>query len=207
MEIIPNWHPLLVHFTIALYVISALLFTAGFIVVKIKWKEKLIGAAYINLWLGAVITVLTVIAGVYAYNTVDHDTPSHLAMTDHRNWALATAGLFWIVAIWSVFVYRTGKAVGLAFVIAMLVSSGLLGITGFKGGEIVYRYGLGVLSLPKTEGEGHDHSHEEGAAHNQGASAAPAEHDDSGTLSHNHEEGTPHSQKESQRDDGHNHDH
>ncbi|WP_339864585.1 DUF2231 domain-containing protein [Paremcibacter congregatus] len=207
MDIIPNWHPLLVHFTIALYVISSLFFTAGFIVVKIKWKEKLISAAYINLWLGAVITVLTVIAGVYAYNTVDHDTPSHLAMTDHRNWALATAGLFWIVAIWSVFVYRAGKAVGLAFVIAMLVSSGLLGITGFKGGDIVYRYGLGVLSLPKPEGEGHDHSHEEGAAHNQGGSSAPAEHDDSRTVPHNHEEENPQNQKEPQRDDGHNHDH
>ncbi|MCF6301365.1 MAG: hypothetical protein L3J52_09655 [Proteobacteria bacterium] len=42
---------------------------------------------------------------------------------------------------------------GSLFVIAFL----LLGITAFKGGELVYRYGLGVMSLPEVEGEGHAH--------------------------------------------------
>lgn len=207
MGIIPNWHPLLVHFTIALYVISSLLFTAGYVAVSNGWKEKLTGAAYINLWLGAVITVLTVAAGIYAYNTVDHDTPSHLAMTDHRNWALVTAGLYWIIAIWSVFLYRAGKATGLAFVIAMLASTGMLGITGFKGGEVVYRYGLGVISLPKPEGEGHSHSHEGGAAHDHGESAARVGHDDSGTAQHRHEEEAVQSYEEPKKDDGHDHEH
>ena len=205
MEIIPNWHPLLVHFTIALYAISALLFAAGYFVAPNGWKEKMTGAAYINLWLGAVITVLTVAAGIYAYNTVGHDTPSHLAMTDHRNWALVTAVIFWVITIWSVFNYRAGKAVGLFFVIAMLVSAGLLGITGFKGGEVVYRYGLGVMSLPKPEGEGHSHSHEAGTAPDHSAPAVPKGHDDSGTAPHSHDEEVPLSHDDPETDDGHDH--
>lgn len=202
MEIIPNWHPFLVHFTIALYVISAVLFALAYFVVKNIWQEKFTAAAYINLWLGALITALTVAAGIDAYNTVAHDGPSHLAMTDHKNWALATAAFLWLVAIWSVFNYRAGKSLGLAFVIAMLIGAGLLGITGFKGGEIVYRYGLGVMSLPKVEGEGHSHSHEGGAAHDHGsapAAAPSADHDDCATEDHSH--------KSPKADDGHDHEH
>ncbi|NOR51996.1 MAG: hypothetical protein GQ470_05195, partial [Gammaproteobacteria bacterium] len=45
--------------------------------------------------------VLTVASGLYAYNTVAHDTPSHAAMTLHRDWALATVGLFSLLTIWS----------------------------------------------------------------------------------------------------------
>ncbi|PCI51448.1 MAG: hypothetical protein COB49_01640 [Alphaproteobacteria bacterium] len=205
MEIIPNWHPLLVHFTIALYVISALLFALAYFVVKNGWQEKFTGAAYINLWLGALISLLTVAAGIYAYNTVGHDAPSHLAMTDHRNWALVTAVFLWVLAIWSVFSYRAGKTVGLLFVVAMLMGSGLLGITGLKGGEIVYRYGLGVMSLPKVEGEGHSHSHEEGKGH--GSNVAPVDHDDSGTEPHSHEDEASHGHEEPKTDDGHDHDH
>lgn len=186
MEIIPNWHPLLVHFTVALIIISALLFAMGYFGAKNKWQEKIVGAAYLNLWLGALITVLTVAAGIYAYNTVGHDTPSHLAMTDHRNWALVTAVVLWILAIWSAINYRAGKAVGLLFIVAMLVGAGLVGITGFKGGEVVYRYGLGVMSLPEAgpEGgaDGHNHSH--GAADESGT---PKAHNDSGMDAHSHD--------------------
>lgn len=209
MEIIPNWHPLLVHFTIALYVISALLFALGYFVTENAWKQKFTSAAYINLWLGALITVLTVAAGIYAYNTVGHDAPSHLAMTDHRNWALATAAFFWVLAIWSVFHYRTGKAIGLFFVMSMIIGAGLLGATGFKGGEIVYRYGLGVMSMPKAEGEGHDHSHEDGAEHDHDASAATEiTHDDNNAEPHGHdEEKALPVDDASKTDDGHDHDH
>lgn len=181
MEILPNWHPILVHFTIALYAISALFFVLGHIGVKNEWAQKLTTAAYLNLWLGALITLLTVAAGIYAYNTVSHDDPSHIAMTNHKDWALATAAFFWIVAIWSVFKYRAGKPTGTIFVIAMIIGAGLIATTGYKGGEIVYRYGLGVLSLPQAEGAGHQHSHDSGAndhEHN--------DHNDDGTDDHQH---------------------
>ncbi|NOZ43085.1 MAG: DUF2231 domain-containing protein [Alphaproteobacteria bacterium] len=158
-KIIPNWHPILVHFTVALYVISTLLFILGHLAGKDEWAQKFTNAAYLNLWLGALITLLTVAAGFYAYNTVAHDEPSHLAMTNHKNWALATASFFWIVALWSIFKYRAGKQVGLLFIVAMLFGTGLVGTTGFKGGEVVYRFGLGVMSLPKVDSH-HHHSEE-----------------------------------------------
>lgn len=38
----------------------------------------------------------------------------------------------------------------------------MVGATGRLGSEAVYRHGLGVMSLPKVEGEGHAHSHGDG---------------------------------------------
>ena len=84
IEVIPNWHPIFVHFTIGLLLVSTLLYVVGF---TLKCENLLI-AARLNLWLGSLITIATVLAGLNAYNTVAHDSASHLAMTDHRNWAI-----------------------------------------------------------------------------------------------------------------------
>ncbi len=144
IEIIPNWHPLFVHFTIALLTISTLLYVVG---VFLK-KENLLIVARWNLWIGVTITVGTVLAGLYAYNTVAHDAPSHVVMTNHRNWALVTATIFVLLALWAFWKQRGARTVSPVFVVAMVAATGLLFITGYKGGDVVYRYGLGVLSTP-----------------------------------------------------------
>ena len=78
-------------------------------------------------------------------------------MTDHRNWALATISLFLILAIWSMLWIRRNKSLGVLFIAGMVLAGGVLASTAWRGGEAVYRYGLGVMSLPKAEGEGHAH--------------------------------------------------
>jgi len=161
VEIIPNWHPILVHFTIALFAIATGLFFLGSIFSQKPWSETLLKTAHINLWIGAAITVLTLLAGWDAYNTVMHDTPSHAAMTNHRNWALTTAVLFFVITFWSLLTYRKTIRVGVLFLILITVASGLLATASYKGGEVVYRYGIGVLSMPKaTRDGGHLHGEE-----------------------------------------------
>ena len=105
------------------------------------------------------------LAGWYAYNTVDHDTPSHAAMTDHRNWALVTLSVFFIISLWSIFSEKIRKKPTVAFLALCIAGGGLLMTTGFKGAETVYRFGLGVMSLPKVEGDGHAHEHGNSASH------------------------------------------
>ncbi|MBN8829024.1 MAG: DUF2231 domain-containing protein [Sphingobacteriia bacterium] len=154
-EIIPNWHPVFVHFTIALFSVSTLLFIlANF--ANLTYKEKLLNAAYINLWVGCLFTFGTIAMGFYAYNTVAHDEPSHAAMTDHKNWALVTAIFFLILTIWSVKLYKKDDKLNKLFMISLIVATTLLSVTGFKGGEAVYRYGLGVMSLPNTDSHKHN---------------------------------------------------
>ncbi len=158
IEIIPNWHPLFVHFTVGLLSIAVLLSVVARFMSAGKLQEQCQLVASWNLWLGAGFTVLTVVAGVIAYNSVAHDTPSHEAMTLHRNWALVTATLFIALAIWSWRRAKAGQGLNAALLIVLLISGGLLASTAWLGGEAVYRYGLGVMSLPKTDSHDHDHA-------------------------------------------------
>jgi len=58
LEIIPNWHPVLVHFTIGLFATATGLFCLGTVFIQKSWGETVLKAAHINLWIGAAITVL-----------------------------------------------------------------------------------------------------------------------------------------------------
>ncbi len=85
LEMAPSWHPILVHFTIALLATSSFLFAAGFVFSRRQWSQPVVTAAYCNLWLGAALTILTVAAGANAYLTVAHySDSSHAAMVDPR---------------------------------------------------------------------------------------------------------------------------
>lgn len=167
-EIIPNWHPIFVHFTVALFSLAVGLFVvAPFLKPPLQEQWRIV--ARWALWFGAGFTVITGLTGLYAYNTVAHDTPSHAAMTDHRNWAIAAITLFLALAVWSAVRVRRQQALGAVFVGAMVVAGGVLAATAWRGGEVVYRYGLGVMSLPQAEsgaeGEGHAHEHADGGSH------------------------------------------
>lgn len=163
IEVIPNWHPIFVHFTVALFSTSVGFYILAYFMTRVKSMQCHLAiefeiVARWCLWLAALVTLGTLAAGLYAYHTVHHDEISHMAMTNHRHWALATVGGIWPAAAWSVWNYRQQKALTLAFVVSLLVIQGLLLSTGWRGGELVYRYGLGVISLPASEGEEHHHA-------------------------------------------------
>ncbi len=151
MEIIPNWHPLFVHFTLALLFTATLLFVVGKLTpVTTSWRTACLTVARWNLCLGVLITVGTICAGWYAFNTVKHDDNSHLPMLSHRLWALSTAGVFIVMALWSFGTRR--KEPHPLLVICLILAAGALAVTGYKGGELVYRHGLGVMSMPQMDG-------------------------------------------------------
>ena len=158
-EIIPNWHPMLVHFTIALFFTSTLLFYLAVIVKYKPYAITLFKTAHVNLWLGAIITLLTLLTGWDAYNTVNHDAASHMAMTDHRNWAVVTASLWFVIAIWTVIRARQTIDHGVYFYIIITIVTIMLSVTGFKGGEVVYRHGTGVMRMPSINADAGHNSH------------------------------------------------
>jgi uncharacterized membrane protein/ketosteroid isomerase-like protein len=181
----PNIHPILVHFAFALSVTAAALYLASFIGPAKRWRETLAPAADWMLALGALAIIATVAAGFQAYYTVDHDTPSHAAMTTHRNWAVPSAIAILILAFWR-WRSKSKPASGLFTGLIALAALSLT-ITAWWGGKIVYGYGLGVASLPTVTGDGHDHDH--GAATGDTASP-PIDHDeDAGGAQHDGTDG------------------
>ena len=156
IEIIPNLHPIFVHFTVTIIVLTGLLqfifwlskdrFNSSIVIGMQKWLTVI----------GSISVIVTIASGLYAASTVNHDTASHLAMLNHRDWAIPTGLVFLLGS--TVFLFlpnRRQTVAGILFSVALL----LVTITAFKGGELVYRYGLGVLSLPEVTGDGHDHEH------------------------------------------------
>lgn len=163
MNIIPNLHPILVHFSITLIVLMGLLQLIQWFLKTTAENLTMIAVQKWLTLLGSVAVILTVATGLYAAATVNHDTASHLAMMDHRNWALPTAVIFLLGCALFYFLPKLRQSVaGSLFVISLL----LVTVTAFKGGELVYRHGLGVLSLPEVTGDGHDHEH--GNGHDNG---------------------------------------
>jgi uncharacterized membrane protein len=151
-----------VHFTIGLLGAAVVFYFASALLADDhKWKQQWQHMANWSLWSGCLVTTFTLYAGWYAYTTVSHDAASHAAMTLHRNWAVATAALFLILGLAAMSIARHNKTSHFIFLFVAAIAGIILMITGFLGGEAVYRHGLGVMSLPEVEigTDGHQHDH------------------------------------------------
>ena len=190
IEVLPNWHPIFVHFTVALMSVAALCFLFAHLFQGSQSRDQLLNVAKWNFWIGSLSAIATVLAGWYAFNTVNHDTPSHTAMTMHRNWALVTLVVILILDgwLWRIQKVRT-TGITNSFAVVLIVLLCLLGSTAWQGGELVYRYGLGVMSLPAAGGgDGHDHDHGDSHTDSMPHEAAPMEHEINSNTMHEENE-------------------
>lgn len=163
VEIIPNWHPLLVHFPIALVSVSALLHLAARVLKnQPRCSKHCAVLAHTTLWIGALSALPTVILGWLASNSVNHDEAGHAAMSLHRTWALATILMLFILASWDAWRHKVDATPTWGLVGAVIVAWGLVAITAWHGGELVYRHGLGVITVPShANSDAHVHHHED----------------------------------------------
>lgn len=79
-EIIPNLHPLMVHFPIALVTVSALFHVVASATQVKHFSRNFAILARTLLWLSALSVLPAVFLGWQAYNSVTHDDASHAAM-------------------------------------------------------------------------------------------------------------------------------
>lgn len=189
MELLPNWHPVFVHFTIGLLLTSAALFAVTLCLpMGSKRRADLQLVALWNLWIGFALALITAYFGWRAYNTVAHDAASHEAMTVHRNWALLTIAAFLPVVAWSGLRLRGGRPASWVFVVVVLMPAALLARTGWLGAGVVFHYGLGVQSMPDVEEHHHHHAQGESDVHEHGSA------DEGAGPEHEHEHEGPDAQ-------------
>jgi len=186
-EIIPNLHPLFVHFPIALIAVSAVFHVAALATKGKACATHCAILAHSTLWLGALAALPTVFFGWQAFNSVNHDEAGHVAMLAHRAWALATLAVVAVLAGWDAWRSKVDALPKWWFAGAVIVAWGLVSVTAWHGAELVYRHGLGVLSLPAAEG-GAGHGHRHGAAMEEAGHAhEDAMHSEDDNHGHSHD--------------------
>jgi uncharacterized membrane protein len=160
IEIIPNWHPIWVHFAIALLITGTVIY-AGF-----GWKvnsgntgptQPLVVSRWM-LWLGAIASLASLLTGYWASTSVAHDDLAHANMLVHRNWAIGATVIF-VLGAGLEFLRRNANKASVLSAVLFLAGSAALLVTGMEGAENVYEHGLGVQRLPDVSS--HDHSHED----------------------------------------------
>ena len=130
-------HPMLIPLPIGALVLSLL----TDVVFSFGGSEFWAEASWWLLWVGAVTGVLAALVGLVDYVTI-HRVRTHRAGKIHLVSNLAVLGL---VAV--NLVLRAGEhasAVTPAGLIVSIVTAGLLGVSGWYGGELSYRHGVGV---------------------------------------------------------------
>lgn len=129
-------HPIVVHFPIALLTVGLAAGLWG------HWKklERLADAATWLLWLGAASACAAAGLGLLAEKTAPHVPPAWETLADHKEWALWTCGLFLVLSFW-----RWTKRYPLLMLLAWLFAWTILVRVADLGGDLVYKFGMGVV--------------------------------------------------------------
>lgn len=147
-----DWHPLLVHYPIALWPV-------GFAVDLVAWvakREEWHGFAYLLQALGAVAALAAVLSGNDAAGSYRDESGVQALIERHEDLATLTLVLFLVVVLGRLPLHLQKRLCGWklkAWILAAGVGSGLVWVTGHYGGELVYEQGVGVGQYEKLHNE------------------------------------------------------
>lgn len=154
METIASFHPKVVHFAIAL-LLTYVLFELLYLIFK---KDFLNKSATLILFLGVVGALASLLTGNQAYHYAEYlfdnyDVKIPLGAIDHHE-DYATWTLYWFLGILIIRFFSNIRDkfrgwLQIAVFVLSLVGVFLVYETGEKGGELVYKYGVGTKVIEK----------------------------------------------------------
>lgn len=151
----PNLHPMVVHFPIALLTTFLILEILSLI---LKSESLKTGASWM-LYAGTVGAFITVIAGFRAAATINHSDEIHAIIESHEHLGLAVLLIAIILSLWRIVFKR--KLAGSWWIVYLALSIIMVIVMSFGadlGGLMVYTHGVGVKAVPKIEEGDHDHN-------------------------------------------------
>jgi uncharacterized membrane protein len=144
---LPSWHPLVVHFPIALVLAATALLLAA----RLLRSESLAATAATvgtwNLCLGAAAALVALATGLGAVLDLDVGEAARQAISQHLKWAMFTTLLVLLLAVWRGAGAASRSRPSWLFLIVLIAASGALSFTGYRGGKNVYEYGVGVKKI------------------------------------------------------------
>ncbi len=143
-----NIHPLFVHYPIAFFTAFFLLDVIGALAKKAKWRY----VASCLLYLGTVAAAFTVVAGLFAADSVEHGEDVHEIMERHEHIGIAVLSLSLFLSAWRLKQWglhsKSGNTLFLCLAGFLCV---LLSLGADLGGLMVYQYGVSVKTVSNSE--------------------------------------------------------
>jgi uncharacterized membrane protein len=136
-----NLHPLFVHFPVALLPVALILEIAALILNK----EEVSRAGWWNQILGTIALAAAVISGLFAEGTVHFSDAAREVIGTHEQFAFLAAALFGGLLFWRI--SCRGKIPDKPphlFLLLLALGVGLVLTGAWFGGELVFRFGVGV---------------------------------------------------------------
>jgi uncharacterized membrane protein len=134
----------MVHFPLALVLSASILLWAARIVRREGLSATLSTVGTWNLCLGALAALIALATGLGAALDLDVSSAAHQAISSHMKWALFTSLALMLLAVWRGAGTAPASRPSWMFILLLTATSAGLIVTGFKGGENVYRYAVGV---------------------------------------------------------------
>jgi uncharacterized membrane protein len=150
MNVLPNWHPLVVHFPLALVATAAALLLAAHLLPQERHRATLATVGTWNLCLGAAAAMLALATGLAATVHLQVGPEARQAISVHLKWAVLTSFLVLLLAVWRGAGAAQDSRPSRFFVVVLMAALAALIVTGYRGGENVYRYGIAVSGCQCT---------------------------------------------------------
>ena len=141
------WHPMVVHFPLALVIVAALLLVAARLLRSDTLAAGMAIAGTINLCIGAVAALFALGTGLAAVLDLDVGAAAHQAISIHLKWAMFTTLVLLLLAVWRGAGTAPASRPSWVFLIVLLAAAGALTYTGYRGGKNVYEYAIGVKKI------------------------------------------------------------
>jgi uncharacterized membrane protein len=144
VNLLPGWHPLVVHFPIALALTAGLFLIAAKLVRSDPLAATLATVGTWNLCVGAVAALFALGTGLAGVLDLQVGAAAHAAISAHVKWAMFTSLALILASVWRGAGTAQQSRPSWLFVAVLSMVCIALSMTGYLGGENVYRYGVGV---------------------------------------------------------------
>jgi uncharacterized membrane protein len=141
-----EWHPIAVHFPLALNVTAALALAAARMPMFERHRTTLALLGTWNLVLGAIGVLLAFGTGLAAVADLDLDRVAKAAVGSHVKWAVFSGVALLLLAVWRGAGNAADSRPSRLFLVVLWASTAALIVTGYRGGQNVYRFGVGVAA-------------------------------------------------------------
>jgi uncharacterized membrane protein len=141
-----EWHPIAVHFPLALVVVAALALSAARLKALARVASTLATVGTWNLCLGAIAALFALATGLAAVVHLDAGPGARAAIALHVKWAIFAAVGIMLAGAWrGAGTAQDSRPSGFFLIVLWAVTATLI-VAGYRGGQNVYRYGVGVNS-------------------------------------------------------------